>query len=68
MCAQRVVSVVFESLKAITSPQRLLTHDDFALFVYPIVDESGPIGEGLDIGLMIVRTTDCSPMCLLACM
>jgi hypothetical protein len=52
---QRVVGLIFDSLKVVSTPQRLLTHDEFSLFMFPAIDENGPIGDGLNVESMVME-------------
>jgi hypothetical protein len=52
---QRLVGIVFEGVRSVAKPTRWLTHDEFALFAFPSIDESGPIGDGLDLEMMIME-------------
>lgn len=52
---QRLEGAVFEGVKAVSTHFRLMTDPEFSLFVAPHVDECGPIGEGLDVEMMIVE-------------
>ena len=40
-------AVVYDALKVVTQPARLLTHPDFNLYVQPSIDENGALGEGV---------------------
>jgi dynein heavy chain len=51
----RLESVIFDALKVVTCPQRLLTHVLFRPFVQPSIDEQGPLGDGIDLEMMIVE-------------
>lgn len=52
---QRLVGVIFEGVRSVSRPMRWLTHEEFALFAFPSVDESGPIGDGLDLEVLIME-------------
>ena len=51
-------AVVFDGLKIVMNPTRLLTHSDLSLYVQPHIDESGPVGNGLDVEAMILQDDD----------
>ena len=40
-------AVVYDALKVVTQPARLLTHPDFNLYVQPSINENGALGEGV---------------------
>ncbi|GBG25533.1 Dynein heavy chain 6, axonemal [Hondaea fermentalgiana] len=48
-------SIIFDTLKVVTDPERLLTHPDLALYAQPSMDESGTAGDSLDLEMMIVE-------------
>jgi dynein heavy chain len=49
----KVENAIFDALKVVTSPARLLTHQLFKPFVQPSIDEYGPLGEGVDLEMMV---------------
>ena len=54
----RLDLVVFDGLRVVTQPGRLLEHADFKLYVQPSIDESGPLGEGVNLENMIVDNAE----------
>lgn len=48
-------SIIFDTLKVVTGPERLLTHPDLALYAQPSMEESNAVGDHLDLEMMIVE-------------
>ena len=55
MFKTRIEAVIFDGLKVVNNPQRLLDHELFELFVQPTIDENGKFGEGLDVEIMLLE-------------
>jgi hypothetical protein len=51
---QGIESAIFEGVKALAAPLRLLVCEELRLFVQPTVDEAGPVSEGQDLQTMVV--------------
>ena len=55
MFKMRVEGIIFDGLKVVNGPPRLLEHDSFQLFVQPTIDEHGKFGEAADIEMMLLE-------------
>lgn len=53
---QGIESAIFEGVKALATPLRLLLCEELRLFVQSTVDEAGPVSEGQDLQTMVVTT------------
>jgi hypothetical protein len=45
----RLENMLFDSLNVVSKPTRLLTHEEFEAYVEASVDESGPIGDVIEV-------------------